>query len=98
MHKMIISFFALTCMLTCANTHAHAQKRDANERPATHMWLRAGDNMVFVPLRSEKQCEIYTRHAADLNSSESNCYNRENLIKKIKCIKPLKDGETPRCS
>jgi len=98
MNKFIIGFFAFTCMVSINMSAAHAQKDKSNDIPATHMWLRAGDNMVFVPTKSLKQCEIYTRQAAALNSSETNCYHQETLIKAIKCIKPTQKNKSPRCS
>ncbi len=66
--------------------------------PATHMWLQNYENLLFVPVRSLRQCEIMTKQAAMINSSEGHCYLNENLIKKIECTKPLKKSGQPSCS
>ena len=93
---LIIGFFIALCAFSLDFSQAQAQKSE-KIIPATHMWLQNREIMTFVPVRSLQQCEMLTRQAAELNSSESRCYNGERFLKEIECIKPVKRDSQPSC-
>ena len=92
----IFALFIAVAMVFVSVPFADA-KKDTESNAVTHMWLRAGTTMVFAPVGSLQQCEMYVKQAASLNSSEANCYMGQQLVKTINCTKPLKRGETPSC-
>ncbi|MCB1720494.1 MAG: hypothetical protein H6860_02410 [Rhodospirillales bacterium] len=93
--KIIIGLFLLSCALIYNFSPAQAQKKAT---PATHMWVQNYQNLLFVYVRSLEECEMFTRQAAAINSTEGHCYNGEKLLKKIHCTKPVKRDTTPSCS
>jgi len=95
--KLIIGLFIFLCAASSGFTPAHAQKK-AKTTPATHLWLQNYENLLFVPVRSAEQCELFTKQAAMINSSEGHCYLNDRLVKKIECTKPLKKSGQPSCS
>ncbi|MCB9982713.1 MAG: hypothetical protein H6861_03425 [Rhodospirillales bacterium] len=94
--KIIIGFFILLCALFYNFSPAQAQKKSTT--PATHMWVQNYQNLLFVYVRSLEECEMFTRQAAAINSTEGHCYNGERLLKKIHCTKPVKRDEAAKCS
>lgn len=95
--KIIIGLFILSCALIYNFSPAQAQKK-ASFTPATHMWMQSYNDAIFVRVSSLEECELLTAQAAALNSAESHCYNKDLLLKKIHCTKPLKRDETAKCS
>ena len=95
--NLIIGLFIILCALAFNFTSAQAQKK-TKITPATHMWIQNYENLLFVYVRSLEECEMFTRQAAAINSTEGHCYSRDKLIKKIKCTKPVKRDATPSCS
>lgn len=95
--KLIISLFVMLCGISYAFSHGHAKDKNDPE-PATHMWIRTGDTVTYVPLKWLPDCEMLTQQAATINSSEANCYFGPNLLKTVNCQKSVHTNRKPKCS
>ena len=94
--KKIPAIAAALVLLACLDNAPALAKA---ETPATHMWIRTGTNsIVYVPVHSLEQCALLTAQAAEINSSDSVCYNGEQRLQKTNCQKAVKRGEGPRCN
>lgn len=94
--KLIIGLFVLVCGISYGFTHAYA-KKDESKEPASHMWIRTGNAVVYVPLKWLQDCEMLTKQAAAINSSEAHCYYGPNLLKKVTCQKSPTSNK-PNCN
>ncbi len=94
--KIIIGAFITLFAATFAFIPAQAQRQE-KPIPATHMWILTGNAVVHVYANTLKQCELLTKQAAMINSSEANCYNGEIFLKSINCQKSTQRGGEPSC-
>ena len=86
------------CTLTIVNAAPALAQKNTKPTPATHMWVKSGlSTLNFIKLRSLKECELFTRQAARLNSAESACYDGEKFLKEFSCTKPVKNGREASC-
>lgn len=92
-------FLTFVFVLTATTPRAHAASGGKEvQTPATHMWILAGGNMIFVPAHSLQDCLTLISQAASLNSSTGKCYNGNLLLKKISCTKPVKENAEASCT
>ena len=94
--KFIIGFFIALCAFSFSVIPAEAKKTKKNI-PATHMWVLTGNAVVHVYAHSLEQCEMLTAQAARINSSEADCYNGKEHLKRINCQKDPVNQSVPRC-